>query len=120
VRLGWHPFLRLNQGAKFRPAGPARWSWLNEVVGTVSGHWHGPGTAFKSADSHLAGPLVAWWGDGYAAPWDGLTDLDPDGWTVAWDGLRAWCEQGFKWTKRGGWQWQQTHMSDPRRAARRW
>jgi hypothetical protein len=30
VRLGWHPFLRINQGAKFRPAGQARWYWLRE------------------------------------------------------------------------------------------
>jgi len=25
VRLGWHPFLRINQGATFRPQGQARW-----------------------------------------------------------------------------------------------
>ena len=24
-RLGWHPFLRINHGAKFRPAGQATW-----------------------------------------------------------------------------------------------
>ncbi len=29
-------------------------------------------------------------------------------------------EQGFKMTKRGGWQWQHTRMSDPQRAARLW
>ena len=37
-----------------------------------------------------------------------------------WYGLRAWIEQGFKITKRGGWQWQQTRMTDPQRAARLW
>ena len=31
-----------------------------------------------------------------------------------------WIEQGFKITKRGGWQWQRTRMTDPQRAARLW
>ncbi len=101
VRLGWHPFLRINQGAKFRPAGHARWYWLSELVGPVGGRWQGQGTAFKSKDSQLPCTLVAWWGAGYAEPWYVLTDLDPAGCTVAWYGLRAWCEQGFKCTKRG-------------------
>lgn len=120
VRLGWHPFLRINQGAKFRPTGQARWYWLNELGGTGGGQWQGTGTAFKSKDSHLPCTLVAWWSAEYAAPWYVLTDLDPSGCTVAWYGLRAWCEQGFKCTKRGGWQWQQTQMTDPRRAERLW
>ena len=34
--------------------------------------------------------------------------------------LRAWIEQGFKITKRAGWQWQRTHMTKPERAARLW
>jgi len=34
--------------------------------------------------------------------------------------MRTWCEQGFKCTKRGGWQWQQTRMVDPARASRLW
>jgi hypothetical protein len=34
--------------------------------------------------------------------------------------LRAWIEQGFKLTKRAGWQWQRTRMTAPQRAARLW
>ncbi len=120
VRLGWHPFLRINQGAKFRPAGSARWYWLSELVGPMGGRWQGHGTAFKSKDSHLPCTLVAWWGTGYAEPWYVLTDLPPDGCAVEWYRLRSWCEQGFKCTKRGGWQWQQTQMRDPQRAERVW
>lgn len=120
VRLGWHPFLRINQRAKFRPVGQARWYWLNEFVGTVNTRWQGQGTAFKSAESHLPSTLVAWWGPGYTEPWYVLTDLDPDGCAIEWYALRAWCEQGFKCTKRGGWQWQQTQMTDTRRAERLW
>ena len=34
--------------------------------------------------------------------------------------MRAWIEQGFKITKRAGWQWHRTRMTDPERAARLW
>ena len=49
-----------------------------------------------------------------------LTDLPPEASTACWYGLRAWIEQGFKITKRAGWQWQRTHMTQPERAARLW
>ena len=49
-----------------------------------------------------------------------LTDLPPEASTACWYGLRAWIEQGFKITKRAGWQWQRTHMTQPDRAARLW
>jgi hypothetical protein len=119
VRLGWHPFLRINQGAKFRPAGQARWYWLRELVGQVEQRWRGCGTAFRSRDCHLEGTLVAWWGEGHDAPWFILTDVAPDGCDARWYGLRTWCEQSFKCTKRGGWQWQYTPMT-VRRRSRSW
>ena len=120
VRLGWHPFLRIKQGAKFRPLGQATWYWLRELCGSVGQRWRGAGTAFVTKESQLAWTLVAWWGEGSTEPWFILTDLDPDGCDAAWYGLRTWCEQGFKCFKRGGWQWQQTRMTDPERAARLW
>jgi hypothetical protein len=49
-----------------------------------------------------------------------LTDLPPEASTACWYGLRAWIEQGFKITKRAGWQWQRTRMTQPERAARLW
>jgi hypothetical protein len=120
VRLGWHPFLRINQGAKFRPAGQTRWYWLRELVGQVGHRWRGCGTAFRSHDCHLECTLVAWWGEDHDEPWFILTDLAPDGCDARWYGLRTWCEQSFKCTKRGGWQWQYTQMTVPARAARLW
>jgi len=120
VRLGWHPFLRINQGCKFRPAGQAKFSWLRELCGQGGQRWRGRGTAFSTRDCQLACTLVAWWGVGHAEPWYILTDLPPDGCDAQWYGLRSWCEQGFKCTKRGGWQWQQTQMTDPARVARLW
>jgi hypothetical protein len=120
VRLGWHPFLRVNLGAKFRPAGPATWHWFRDLVPTEGAVWEGRGTAFASPQCGLECTLMAWWGAGHKTPWLILTDLPAADCDAAWYGLRAWCEQGFKCTKRGGWQWQQTRMTDPARAARLW
>ena len=35
VRVGWHPFLRINQGCKFRPQGQTQFVWLSELVGKI-------------------------------------------------------------------------------------
>ena len=120
VRLGWHPFLRINQGCKFRPAGQAKFYWLRDLCGQLGQRWRGRGTAFATKECHLACTLVAWWGEGHTEPWYILTDLPPEGCDAQWYGLRSWCEQGFKCIKRGGWQWQQTQMTEPARVARLW
>jgi hypothetical protein len=119
VRLGWHPFLRINSGGKFRPNGQ-NWVALPHLVPALGSRWAGKGTAFITAAAQLDCTLLACWQPGYKQPWFILTDLDPTKGDVAWYALRAWCEQGFKCTKRGGWQWQQTQMEDPHRAARLW
>jgi hypothetical protein len=46
--------------------------------------------------------------------------LGPDQSDGLWYGMRAWIEQGFKLLKHGGWQWQETRMTDPERAGRLW
>jgi hypothetical protein len=120
VRLGWHPMLRINQGCKFRPAGQAQFVWLRDLVGEVGRRWRGRGTAFVSKECRLDCTLVAWWGEGHQEPWFVLTDLAPEGCDAQWYGMRSWCEQAFRTLKRGGWQWQQTQMRDPARAARLW
>ena len=84
VRLGWHPLLRSNQGAKFRPAGQRRWYWLRQLVREVGQRWRGRGTAFGSATRRLDCPLVAWWGEGDTDPWLLLTALAPAGCEAAW------------------------------------
>src|SRR5581483_10173154 len=120
VRLGWHPFLRVNLGGTFRPAGSAQFRSFRSFVPQTDQRWAGAGTAFKSDTRRLHCTLLAWHGPGYADPWLILTDLPPEAADVAWYGLRAWIEQGFKVTKRAGWQWHRTHMTHPDRAARLW
>jgi hypothetical protein len=121
VRLGWHPFLRINAGGTFRPDPQASYRPLISFVPQPGACWRGTGTAFKNPQRRLRCTLLARWEEGYTTPpWLILTDLPPDASEAGWYGLRAWIEQGFKVTKRAGWQWQRTRMTEPQRAARLW
>jgi hypothetical protein len=116
--LGWHPFLRINRGGKFRPIGASEFRALTTVVPTVGSYWSGAVICFKGKP--LACTLLACWEAGYKDPWLILTDLPPAQADVCWYGLRTWIECGFKDMKRGGWQWQYTRMTDPERVTRFW
>ena len=120
TRLGWHPFLRINTGGTFRSPGHVRGAPLKTFVPEPGTAWPGTGIAFKGRNRHLHCTLLACWETGYTNPWLILTDLPPEASTACWYGLRAWIEQGFKVTKRAGWQWHRTHMTKPERAARLW
>jgi hypothetical protein len=120
VRLGWHPFLRINRGGTFRPAGQKKFQPLAHFVPQPGTRWRGCGTAFSTKECRLQCTLLADWEAGCAEPWLILTDLPPAVSDAGWSGLRAWIEQSFKMIKRGGWQWQRTRMTDPERAARLW
>jgi hypothetical protein len=119
-RLGWHPFLRVNAGGTFRPDGWRLSARLGTFAPTPDSRWQGTGTAFQGKQSRLRCTLLAWRKAGCQDVWLILTDLPPEVADAGWYGLRAWIEQGFKITKRGGWQWQRTRMTDPDRAARLW
>jgi hypothetical protein len=122
VRLGWHPFLRINQGGQFRPHAAPRGGFrpLATAAPRVGTGWSGPVDCFVTRECRLTCTLLARWEDPHAEPWLVLTDLAPEAADVAWYGMRSWIECGFKATKRGGWQWQQTKMTDPERASRLW
>lgn len=118
--LGWHPFLRINMGGKYRPHGCGRFRPLVQVAPTVGCAWQGWITCFATPESQLECTLLARWEAGYTDPWLVLTDLPPETADIAWYGLRPWIESGYKDTKRGGWHWEQSKMSDPARATRMW
>lgn len=118
TRLGWHPLLRINTGGSFRPAGAANWRPLRTFAPRPGTSWRGTGLAFTR--NQVVCTLLARWEEGYKDPWLILTDLSPAASDAGWYGLRAWIEQGFKITKRAGWQWHRTRMSHPARAARLW
>ena len=108
------------RAGRFGQRQSAHYQPLRELVPQPGTQWVGTGTAFQGPRRRLNCTLLARWDEGYRDPWLLLTDLAPSAGEACWYGLRAWIEQGFKITKRGGWQWQRTRMSDPQRAARLW
>ena len=118
--LGWHPLMRLKGGESFRPDDSMSFVPLKQMVPKVEDVWCGTGTAFSTRGRQMAGTLLGWWGSGHKEPWLILSDLAPQQADPSWYGLRSWIEQGFKDSKRGGWQWQHTRMEDPKRADRLW
>jgi|SRR5581483_633387 len=120
VAVGWHPFLRINQGGQFRPHAAGGFRSLATAAPRVGTGWCGTVDCFATRECRLTCTLLARWEAPHAEPWLILTDLPPETADVAWYGMRAWIECGFKDSKRGGWQWQQTKMTDPERASRLW
>jgi hypothetical protein len=115
--LGWHPLQRLRPDVTFCPDG-ARRGLARALVSGPGQAWVGTGTAFKHTGVKRAGTLIVCWGEDEAEPWICLTDLPPEQVGVAWYGLRTWIELGFRFLKRGGWDWQHTRRTDPARIAR--
>jgi hypothetical protein len=119
-KLDWHPMLRINKGGKFRPKGWVHFVPLTQFAPQVGSGWRGEGTAFATKAAQLECTLLVFWGEGHEEAWLVLTDLPPWQSDASWYGLRAWIEQFFKDSKRGGWQWQKTRMEDAGRAERVW
>jgi len=118
VRVGWHPFLRLKTSGTFRPQGQVRFRSLALAAPKVGTTWSGLVTCFKT--NPLECTLLARWDEPHEDPWLIITDLMPEQADALWYALRPWIECGFKQTKRSGWQWQNTRMTDPDRASRLW
>lgn len=117
-RLKWHPFMRIKAGGTFRPSAGGYFRPLGSFAPKPGTAWKGQGTAFKTKP--LPCTLLTCWEEGAKEPGLIVTDLPPEACEAGWYGLRAWIEQGFELTKRGGWQWPRTRMTDPKRAARLW
>jgi hypothetical protein len=115
---GWHPFFRIKKGGTFRVKGNYSFRPLSKFVSKVGMSWIGEGTCFKT--NPLNCTLLARWDEGHEEPWLIITDLMPEQADAFWYSMRAWIECGFKHTKRGGWQWQKTRMTDHDRASRLW
>ena len=120
IRQHWHPFLRINHQGQYRPAGATRFRPLAGVVRQGAVGWSGAVECFASSCCRVPCTLLAQWTAPHRDPWLILTDLPPEVAQVAWYGVRTWIECGFGDLKRGGWEWQQTKMTDPARASRLW
>lgn len=118
AKMGWHPFLRINKNGTYRPQGKAQFRSLALVAPTVGSAWSGEVVCFKT--NPLKCTLLARWDEGHEEAWLIVTNLLAHQADAFWYAMRPWIECGFKHTKRGGWQWQKTRMTDPGRASRLW
>lgn len=110
--------MRINDGGQFRWHGEQSFRPLNTLVTQIGQSWSGRVSCFKT--NPLDCTLLARWDEGYAEPWLIVTDLEKELADVCWYGMRSWIECLFKDTKRGGWQWHHTKITDPKRAERHW
>jgi hypothetical protein len=114
--LGWHPLMRVKRAGKFRPENWKGWYRMSDLVPRPGARFAMAGAAYKSES--LPGTLLACWDEGHDEPWLLLTDLPARVANPCWYAWRAWIEQGFKVTKSGGLNWQNTRMTQPARAER--
>ncbi len=115
---GWRPLLCINLRCKYRPHGVSDFRPMTQLLQIPGSVWAGKVTCF--AVNSVEGTLLACWGAKHLEPWIILTDLPPENASAAWYGMRSWIEDSFKDLNSDGWQWQNTRMSDPTRAARLW
>ena len=119
VKLGWHPFLRINhQQGQYQLPNSSSWQPLAKVVPRTGTSWSGPVRCFKT--NPLDCTLLARWDNGYTDPWLIVTDLNPNEANIRWYGFRAWIESCYRDFKSDGWQWQRTRLTNPERAERHW
>ena len=120
VGCGWHPFLRINAQGQFRPLACHHFRPLKRAArqGGLVRRW--AVLCFKTPAAQLRCTLLAHWSTEHIDPWLIVTDLAPHQAEAAWYGMRSWIEASFKYSKRGGWHWEQTKMTDPARAERLW
>lgn len=116
--FGWHPFLRINLGGTFRAQESSQFLPLVTFLPPSGQTCALSGTCFKT--NSITCTLLLACDDQHEHPWLIVTDLLPHQADIFWYAMRPWIECGFKQTKRAGWHWHNTKMTDPHRTARLW
>jgi hypothetical protein len=118
-RLGWHPMLRVKEDLSFRTPGEENFSPMGMRVRRRGRGWSGKGE-WSEHGERMEGTVLIRWEKGYSEKLVVVTDLDEKEANAAWYQMRFWIEDEYKDHKSGGWGWQQTKMTDPKRAERQW
>ena len=118
-RLGWHPMLRVNEELSFRAEGEENFSPMGQRVKRRGRGWKGKGE-WSEHGERMSGTVLIRWEKGYEEKLAVVTDLDEKEANAAWYQMRFWIEDEYKDHKSGGWGWEQTKMTDPKRAERQW
>jgi hypothetical protein len=119
VKLGWHPMLRVKEDLSFRARGEETFSPMGQRVKRRGRGWSGKGE-WSEHGERMEGTVLIRWEKGYAEKLVVVTDLNEKEANAAWYQMRFWIEDEYKDHKSGGWGWEQTKMTDPKRAERQW
>jgi hypothetical protein len=122
--LGWHPMMRVQSGAYFRPKctskrhEQAAWQKLTTLIAEGDTALALRGELFRK--HRLSVTVLACWEKGHKEPWFIASDLPPRQCSAPWYGLRMWIEQGFKTVKSAGCDWEHSRITQADRAERIW
>ncbi len=119
VAQGWHPLLRVKEGLRIRATGEREFGTVGMRVQRRGRSWKGQGE-WSEQGERMEGTLLVRWEKGYAEKLAVVTDLEEKEAEAAWYQMRFWIEDEYKDHKSGGWGWQHTKMTDPKRAERLW
>jgi hypothetical protein len=118
-RLGWHPMLRVKEDLSFRESSEETFSPMGQRVKRRGRGWSGKGE-WSEHGERMEGTVLIRWEKGYEEKLVVVTDLNEKEANAAWYQMRFWIEDEYKDHKSGGWGWEQTKMTDPKRAERQW
>src|SRR5258708_6910059 len=116
---GWHPLMRVKEGMGLRATGEEAFRPIGERVTRHGRRWSRQGV-WSEQGTPMEGTVLVCWERGYEEKLAVVTDLSSEEAEGAWYQMRFWIEDEFKDEKRGGWRWEQTKMTNPERASRRW
>src|SRR5258708_32183336 len=111
--------LRVKEDLSFRGTGEESFSAMGQRVKRRGRGWKGKGE-WSEHGERMEGTVVMRWEKGYEEKLVVVTDLDEKEASAAWYQMRFWIEDEYKDHKSGGWGWEQTKMTDPKRAERQW
>jgi hypothetical protein len=114
--LGWHFVIRLQGQTRVRTPDGRECS-AADLAPKPGAHWWGDAEVFKKAGWRAA-RVAACWERGQDGPWLLVSDR-PDGSRLFRRyATRVWTEELFRDEKSQGFQWGQSHVTDPEHAAR--
>lgn len=117
--LGWHPLMRVRENMGVRVRGERDFQPGGTRVNRAGRGWKGRAEWSEQGET-MQGTVVVRWEQGYEHRWVLVTDLEPRAVQAGWYQMRFWIEHEYKDHKRGTFHWEQTKMTDPKRAERLW
>jgi hypothetical protein len=114
--LGWHFVIRLQGQTKVRTAEGTECS-ATELAPNPGDHWWGQAEVFKKSGWRTA-RVAACWEKDQVGPWLLVSDRPEGGRLFRRYATRVWTEQLFRDEKSQGFHGEQSHVTDPRHAAR--